>query len=397
MKPIHLFLPIIITALISCQPSPQAEAVHPPLPEVDIYADYPQKQMDVSNLAEVVYIPVPKKLRFESLSSFHSTFDGCVSEDLIVSYTQEGDVEVFNHDGKKVNGFNRLGKEEEEYPYIFDLFLDKDRQEIWILKYGIKFNIYALDGTFKRSIKLPDNQNVKILADYSRDSLLCYDDYLVADGLNKNPYPFYLLSKEDGGMQKLTSIRVFQRLNNLERFILNLNHIKKMQILNYEISTCPMVVCNGKAVLADYAKDTVFTYQDGKTTPLFVRKPSVFASLPFILSSMDFVTERFLFLSFAEKANAKDTFQRDLMYDFTDGGIYEYQLQNLNFEPAFNVRISMYNGHYPSNWMVNEITVDRFLKYHREGKLKGKAAEAASKLKSTDTSVLIIYKFLNKQ
>ena len=235
------------------------------------------------------------------------------------------------------------------------------------------------------------------MADYSRDSLLCYDDYLVADGLNKNPYPFYLLSKEDGGMQKLTSIRVFQRLNNLERFILNLNHIKKMQILNYEISTCPMVVCNGKAVLADYAKDTVFTYQDGKTTPLFVRKPSVFASLPFILSSMDFVTERFLFLSFAEKANAKDTFQRDLMYDFTDGGIYEYQLQNLDFEPAFNVRISMSNGHYPSNWMVNEITVDRFLKYHREGKLKGKAAEAATKLKSTDTCVLIIYKFHNKQ
>ena len=397
MKPIHLFLPIIITGLISCQPSPQAEAVHPPLPEVDIYADYPQKQMDISSLAEVVYIPMPKKPRSESLSSFHSTFDGCVSEDLIVSYTQEGDVEVFNHDGKKVNGFNRLGEGEEEYPYIFDLFLDKDRQEIWILKYGIKFNIYALNGTFKRSIKLPDNQNVKILADYSCDSLLCYDDYLVADGLNKTPYPFYLLSKEDGGMQKLTSIRVFQRLNNQERFILNLNHIKKMQILNYEISTCPMVVCNGKAVLADYAKDTVFTYQDGKTTPLFVRKPSVFASLPFILSSMDFVTERFLFLSFTEKANAKDTFYRDLLYDFTDGGIYEYQLQNLDFEPAFNVRISMYNGHYPSNWLVNEITVDRFLKYHREGKLKGKAAEAATKLKSTDTSVLILYKFHNKQ
>ena len=75
MKSIHLFLSIIITGLISCQSSPQAEAVHPPLPEVDIYADYPQKQMDISDLAEVVYIPVHKKLRFESLSSFHSTFD----------------------------------------------------------------------------------------------------------------------------------------------------------------------------------------------------------------------------------------------------------------------------------------------------------------------------------
>lgn len=57
-----------------------------------------------------------------------------------------------------------------------------------------------------------------------------------------------------------------------------------------------MQVCNRKAVLADYAKDTIFIYQNGKTSPLFVRKPSVFASLPFILSSTDFMTDRFLFL-----------------------------------------------------------------------------------------------------
>ena len=158
-----------------------------------------------------------------------------------------------------------------------------------------------------------------------------------------------------------------------------------------------MQVCNRKAVLADYAKDTVFIYQNGKTSPLFVRKPSVFASLPFILSSMDFMTDRFLFFSFTEKVDSKEVFRRSLLYDFADEKTYRYQLQNLDFEPALNVRVDTYKIHYPFNWLVNEMTIDKFLQYHREGKLKGKAAEIAAKLKSTDTSVLIIYKFHDKK
>ena len=395
MKPIiHLLLPLIICGLISCRPSPQAEAVHPPLPEVDIYADYPQRQMDVSDLAEVVYIPLSKKPFLEN-RSYHSTFTGCVSENLIVSRTlSSGDVEVFDHAGKKIGGFNRKGNSEEEYSYLFDMYMDNDRQELWIENGYRQFKVYALDGTFKRNITLPEQLDADVFADYSRDSLLCYDDYLVADGLNKNPTPFYLLSKEDGGVRKLTSVRVSQRLNNIERLILNLGG--RQQVVKYQLSTSPMQASNGKAVLADYAKDTVFIYQNGKTTPLFVRKPSVFSSLPFILTSLDFMTDRFLFFSFNEKANSKDIFQRSLMYDFADKKTYRYQLQNHDFEPALSVRIDPDNSSYPPNWLVYEMTIDRFLQYHQEGKLKGKAAEAAHKIKSTDTSVLIIYKFHGK-
>ena len=391
----HLFLPIIITGLISCQPSPQAEAVHPPLPEVDIYAAYPQRQMDVSDLAEVVYIPLPKKLFLEN-SSYHSTFRGCISENLIASRTlASGDVEVFDHTGKKIGGFNRQGNSEEEYSYLFDMYMDNDRQEIWVEYNCRQFKVYTFDGTFKRNITFPEQLNAQVFTEYSRDSLLCYDDNLVENGQNTNPTPFYLLSKEDGGVRKITSVRVSQRLNNNECFVLNLGSIQ--QLVRFLLSTLPMQVCNGKAVLADYAQDTVFIYQNEKTTPLFVRKPSVFASLPFILTSVNFLTDRFLFFSFHEKANSKDAFNRSLMYDFADGKTYRYQLQNLDFEPVLNVRIDSYKNYYPSNWMVNEITVDRFLKYHREGKLKGKASEIATQIKSTDTSVLIIYKFHNKK
>lgn len=389
----YLLLSLSIIGMMSCLPSPQPEAVHPSLPEADIHADYPQKQMDVSSLAEVVYIPLSRKLYVEN-HSYHKAFHGCVSEDWIVSYSAEGDVEIFDHQGVKAGGFNRQGYTDEEYPYIFSLFLEKEHQETWIQATSQQFKIYGLDGKFKRSITLPHRLNVAAWADYSRDSLLCYDDEWVADGLNKNPHPFYLLSKKDGGIQKLTSIRVTHRLNNEERFALNLGGMS--QVIRYIIETFPMVVYNGKAILADYAKDTVFSYQQGKTTPLFVRKPSVFASLPFILTSMNLMTDQFLLFSFIEKAQAKEHFQRNLWYDFREKEIYDYQLLNLDFQPALEVRTSTANRCYPSNWLANEMTTDLFLQYHREGKLKGKAAEVATKIKRTDTSVLILYKFLDK-
>ena len=386
----YLLLSLSIIGMISCLPSPQPEAVHPSLPIANIHADYPQKQMDVSTLAEVVYIPLPRKLFVES-HTYYNAFHGCISEDWIIPYSAEGDVEIFDHQGMKVGRFNRQGYTDEEYPYIFSLFFEKDNQEIWIQATSQQFKIYGLDGKLKRSITLPHKLNAAAMADYSRDSLLCYDDEWVSDGLNKNPYPFYLLSKKDGGVQKLTSIRVSQRLNNEERFALNLGGVS--QVIRYIIETSPMAVCNGKAILADYAKDTVFSYLQGKTTPLFVRKPSVFASLPFILTSIDLMTDQFLLFSFIEKAQAKEHFQRNLLYDFKEEEIYSYQLVNLDFQPTLEVRTNAANGNYPSNWLANEMTTDRFLQYHREGKLKGKAAKVATKIKRTDTSVLILYKF----
>ena len=87
----YLLLSLSIIGMMSCLPSPQPKAVHPSLPIANIHADYPQKQMDVSTLAEVVYIPLPRKLFVES-HSYYNAFHGCISEDWIVTYSAEGKI-----------------------------------------------------------------------------------------------------------------------------------------------------------------------------------------------------------------------------------------------------------------------------------------------------------------
>lgn len=381
----------LLTIMASCQSASKKEVDVPSLPEVDVYADYPMKQMDIGELAEVVYLPLTKKLLFEG-RSYYSTFTGYVSERYIVSHTFDGDVEVFDSSGKKLYEFNHQGRVEEgKYIGIQDLWLDEADGEVWIWDYDNTFKIYALEGTYKRMVKMPESMNVREFKGWSADSLLCYDDYRVEEGLNKNPHPFYLLSKKDGGIRKLTSIRVSNRINNNERFILNLGG--QRQIMRFALTTSSIQVGGGRAVLADYAKDTVFCFEQGKVTPLFVRKPSVFASLPFVLTSVDFTTSHYLFFSFAEKSQGKELFNRSLLFDFQTQEVFRYELRNTDFEPSLPVRVYVSDDDYPSDWLVNEMHVDKFLQYHKEGKLKGKAAEVAGKIKDTDTVVLIFYRF----
>ena len=385
----------LLTIMASCQSASKKEVDVPSLPEVDVYADYPMKQMDIGELAEVVYLPLTKKLLFEG-RSYYSTFTGYVSERYIVSHTFDGDVEVFDSSGKKLYEFNHQGRVEEgKYIGIQDLWLDETDGEVWIWDYDNTFKIYALEGTYKRMVKVSESMNVQEFKAWSADSLLCYDDYRVEEGLNKNPHPFYLLSKKDGGIRKLTSIRVSNRINNNERFILNLGG--QRQIMRFALTTSSIQVGGGRAVLADYAQDTVFCMERGKVNPLFVRKPSVFASLPFVLTSVDFMTSRYLFFSFGEKSQGKERFERNLLFDFQTQEVCCYELKNTDFEPSLPVRVYIGKDDYPSDWLVNEMPVGKFLQYHKEGKLKGKAAEVVGKIKDTDTVVLIFYRFYKEE
>ena len=381
--------------MASCQSASKKEVDVPSLPEVDVYADYPMKQMDIGELAEVVYLPLTKKLLFEG-RSYYSTFTGYVSERYIVSHTFDGDVEVFDSSGKKLYEFNHQGRVEEgKYIGIQDLWLDEADGEVWIWDYDNTFKIYALEGTYKRMVKVSESMNVQEFKAWSADSLLCYDDYRVEEGLNKNPHPFYLLSKKDGGIRKLTSIRVSNRINNNERFILNLGG--QRQIMRFALTTSSIQVGGGRAVLADYAQDTVFCMERGKVNPLFVRKPSVFASLPFVLTSVDFMTSRYLFFSFGEKSQGKERFERNLLFDFQTQEVCCYELKNTFSEPSLPVKVYVGKNDYPSDWLVNEMTIDKFQQYYKEGKLSGKAVEAARKIKDTDTVVLIFYRFYKEE
>ena len=56
-----LWLGLLLLGMTACQPSAEKE-VAVPLKEVDMYADYPMRQLDIGELAEVTYLPLDRKL-----------------------------------------------------------------------------------------------------------------------------------------------------------------------------------------------------------------------------------------------------------------------------------------------------------------------------------------------
>ena len=86
---------------------------------------------------------------------------------------------------------------------------------------------------------------------------------------------------------------------------------------------------------------------------------------------------------------AEETGEQELL----KGEVCTYQLQNHDFDPWLSVPVQMWRADWSSDWLVSEMTIDKFLQYHREGKLSGKAAEAAERIKETDTVMLILYRF----
>ena len=63
MKKCHVFIIGVLSMFTACKPSLQKEMMKP-LSEVDIYAAYPEKQMDIQQWAEVDYLPLSKKSFF---------------------------------------------------------------------------------------------------------------------------------------------------------------------------------------------------------------------------------------------------------------------------------------------------------------------------------------------
>ena len=388
MMKYNVFIILVLLIFTACKPSLQKEMMKP-LSEVDIYAAYPEKQMDIQQWAEVDYLPLSKKSFFSK--GYNGCFMGTITEDWIVAYTLNGDVQVFDYSGKMRHTFNHKGMEEEQYGHIYSLSFDKFREEIWIKDTPNRFKVFTLDGMFKRAVLLPEGLNAKDCRNYSSDSLVCYDDYRVEEGLNKNVHPFYFFSKKDEKIHKLASVNTRNRINNSECMRFNLGG--RSQTLSYILTTATLFVCKGRAVMADYAQDTIFCYAEGRTIPLLVRTPSVYTSLPFVLSTIDFMTSRFLFFGFVEKSSSSEKFHRSLLYDFETGNLSCYQLYNSDFSSSLSVDVSVGASAYPDNWLVNEISAESFLQYHREGKLKGKAADAAGNIKDTDTCILVFYKF----
>jgi hypothetical protein len=171
---------------------------------VDVTKNYPKKELILQYFMDVEYIPLETSDEF-----LCQGFARAIGKNLILvtnlNRVRDGNIFVFDRNGKALRRINRKGQGGEEYSNIMEIILDEDNDEIYVHNhYERKIQVYDLFGNYKRSLRYKENTDGAFYTDivnYDKEHLICYDAY-------NEDRAFVLISKQDGSIAKKIEIPV---------------------------------------------------------------------------------------------------------------------------------------------------------------------------------------------
>lgn len=361
------------------------------LPVLDITADYPEREIDLAEEAEIEYIPLQLQ-GTERLETF-DLLRGTISENMIFAYNKKGTVFVFDRAGKQLHRFNHARGEKKQYDYIFSIYGDEENQEIFIKTSRYRIQVYSLAGEYKRSLIASYPISFNQVFGYNKDSLVFSDGISKIKDRFDNGIYYYKLSKKDAGISPFP-FYVKHRITNT--FTCEVREEKQISSLSYTITIEPMIKNGNEVILSDFACDTIFLFDGGTKKALLRRTPAVRSTFPLTLIGVSIKTDRFIFMDIIEKVyipNEKGVKNKSLLFDLKTQEVSVPILINKEFTPPFPVNVGNSNGNFPKNTCISAIHSKKLLELYKSGRLSGKAKEVASRLRMDDTLVLILYHF----
>ena len=370
----------------ACTSQPQSTTG---IPVVDFEKEYPQKDLLVSENADVEYVRLETtdEVLLDGLAGLYLSV---TDRYIVTNNSKEGRIFVFNRQGKHLYNFMRKGNSGEEFMYAKKVRVDDKAEEIFVLDARNKVLVYTLDGKFKRVLDLPKDMRADDLWNYDDEWLLSYDNYnLDREGLTCAEQPFFLISKKDGQVKRI-GVNAKDRIGPRIYFEKNGQRGVMAVSMNY-------IYKNGdEFVLSELGNDTVFMLKNGEISPLLVRTPGSkdkdvrsMMSVPLKLGDYIEVVEAPKEL----KMESGKIETKSVYLNLKTGECFDLNLKDdVNFVEPSAVRSSEY-VEAPKNHILSMPNTDRLFRWKEEGKLKGKLAEMVDEMKEDDNPILIIYKF----
>ena len=395
MKKINIFLAILL--LISgCggnKPSGNDDLI-----TVDVTKTYPKKELILQDFMDVEYIALETGGEFYCQGIVEA-----IGKDIIIvtNRVRDGDIFIFDRNGKGLRKFNRQGRGGEEYVNIGEINLDEDNSEIFVNDRS-KILVYDLFGNFKRSLRFHEGAKYFNISNFDREHFICKDTSFDDEEITEKP-PFVILSKHDGSISKYIQISFQQKRPGT----MKINHngfIVVAYTSNFPIRS--VIPYHNSWILTVYSNDTIFRYQPDHTVlPFMVRTPSIEQkdAEAFLLPGI--LTERYYFLQ-TEKMEPEirgttfsDTYVffpgNNLVYDRQENAIYEYTVYNDDFSNRKVVGMIQKTVNNDIAFSV-KLEADDLFEAYEKGQLKGRLKEIAAKLQEEDNPVIMLVKHKNK-
>ena len=393
-----LFLGVVL-ALTQCKPDTGKNTADE-LVEIDVTKNYPRKEFYLQDIAHVEYIPLETNnntlMRFREDAVVH------VSDDYIIAQNyNEGDIFVFDGQGKSKFSFNHKGQGPSEYNVLWNMAFDEKAKEIFVSDLSNpKIHVYDVEGKYKRTLAVSSDLHDFNLYNFDDETLLVYDKTGVfGQGIDDRGYvnkPYLRMSKNDGSIVDSLNIQLPVRLSNAAVWQVGQDG-GELQISAMSISIINNRSYGKNFLIADWSADTIYrlTLQN-ELQPMIVRKPPMQNTDPKIIISNTLITDRFILLGIhamdydaIKKGN--DISQKQLMYDFTTGETNAYRLKNKDITSSAD--IMFYSAMTPENTGITIYNTGSLLELDEKGEIRGELKEVLKSLDYEDNPVLMKVKF----
>ena len=375
-------------SISEAKPSESSEAQNANFWELDVAKDYPEKTINLEDIAEVRYVPLETtdQSLIQGIHKMATSDDKIVICDLV-----QNTIFIFDKDGNFINSINKEGPGPQEYSSIQNFAVDFQKEEIYICDYPLKYRIltYSFDGGFIRESKLDQKIWPSILYNYDENHLIAYDNYNM-ESENANKQPYSLINKGNGQVSPLPLIIENRKSNR----VMTSDGDKFM---SFSIDIDPMIKTDDGVVISDFALDTIYKYTDHKLIPIGVRKNLGQKDLSaFCAYSSNYALLNIVKMDVDEKniGDAPRKMDSELfLLDWKSSSISAVTIKMSDMIRRNEIRWDSYSKDLHESGVAHSFRASVLIKRLKEQKLNGKLKEIASTLNEDDNPVLMMAKF----
>ena len=346
----------------------------------------PKKELVLQDFMDVEYIPLETNDEFVNQGYVNAIGEKYI---IVTNYREDGDIFVYDRNGKAIRKINRKGQGGEEYISCLKIILDEENEELFINDFlARKIKVYDLEGNFKRSFKQKqegDTQFYGEIFNYDKDNLICYDE-CNAD------IPFLLVSKQDGSITR----EIITPFKEKKLFI---------QLLRYEGGTraagpgpySRITPFKGNWILLEPSSDTIYTLMpDCSLRPFIAKTPPVHTLDPEFYLILKLVSDRYYFMEsiknvydFRKEEGFPKTY---FVYDTQEKDFFSYIIYNGDYSYKRELYMVMFTPINTKGELWATIDAFELCRDYEKGKLKGKLKDIAAKLGEDDNRVIMLVK-----
>lgn len=346
----------------------------------------PKKELILQDFMDVEYIPLETNYEF-----INQGYVQAVGEKYIIvsNYRKDGDIFVYNRNGKAIRKINHKGQGGKEYISFRTITLDEENNELFVNDhYAKKIVVYDLEGNFKRSFKQNDKGKSLFyweIFNYDKENLICYDE------LNEE-IPFLLISKQDGSITKEIKVpfkekKVFIQLLKYEGGIRTAGPGNYSRITPFK----------GNWILLEPSSDTIYTLMpDCSLRPFIAKTPPVHTLDPEFYLILKLVSDRYYFMEsiknvydFRKEEGFPKTY---FVYDTQEKDFFSYIIYNGDYSYKKELYMVMFTPINTKGELWATIDAFELCRDYEKGKLKGKLKDIAAKLGEDDNRVIMLVK-----